>query len=182
MRKFFFLLFAFCTISVSARTSAYYNVRAGVEYAPTISHGEADFGFAFMFQPNICFGNQKQFTFSPTLQYDVTVGEEVSHRIHVPLLLGYRVRMGERSFFVPKIGPTLGYSTTTDNGDSDGISSALIGPYVDLCFELHRFVLGLGGYYSFISGDAYKNGPYGRYLYHSGHNAYALTLSFGYKF
>lgn len=165
MRKIFFVLFALCAFTVNSHAITYYNVRGGIGYEPTLKYADPDIGIALMFQPNICFGKQKNIVFSPTLQFDVTVGEDVSFRPMLPLLIGYRVRLGDRTLFVPKIGPMVGYGIRASSSHGNTV---LVGPYVDLCFEIHRFVIGLNSYYSFSGNDA-NGGP-------------NLHITFGYKF
>lgn len=247
-----FILFFLSVISVNAR-STYFNVRVGGglrgDYKtpgsyvdPSLPELTSTGGLTFIFQPNIMFGSDKRFVFSPTLQYDFgfNTGDhnDYSHQISVPLLVGYRIKIGNGSFFVPKIGPVVGYfikggsrfsarSSWSDDWKYGGVSNGtgrdgdgeyflykdgyvtsgtvkgdfVIGPYIDLCFEIKRFVVGLNAYYSFTSRDIEwtrnHTGDYKVYVkdaskveltpsyttsgsisYHS----YALSISFGYKF
>ncbi len=247
MKKIFSILFCvFCAVTAGAKTTYYFNARIGGGLAsgfdaPKKLNGAIlgpDPGATVMFQPNICVGSKKQFVLAPTLQYEVsgfTTDLHMDHVISVPLLFGYRVRMGNGIFFVPKIGPTLGYLISSSGKDylgfggiippgyveewtssySDNLGSGvmavfreknsfIIGPYLDLAFEIKRFVIGLSGYYSITSQEmgvekyVYDNaGIYGYFTSYtligglssneensslSAFHHYGMYLTFGVKF
>ncbi len=215
MKKIFSILFLVCcTVTTNAR-STYFNVRVGGGMASSIDApkkiGETiigpNAGACFIFQPNICVGSKKQFVLAPTLQYEACgfASDIFDHVISVPLLFGYRMRIGNGIFFVPKVGPTFGYLFTSAK-DIDGTvwvenhqysenitvyrdaNCFIVGPYADLAFEIKRFVIGLNGYYSITSQDVamYKSvnilSSADENSSLSAFHHYCMYLTFGVKF
>lgn len=204
-----FVLLLLSAITVSARTT-YFNVRVGGGLTSGIdAPGKIDDailrpagGVTFMFQPNILIGGSKKFVLAPSLQYEYAgLGDEIrDHVVSLPILFGYRIKLSDGIFFVPKAGPTLGYRisnhrTIYNNFDiSKEKEHFIAGAYLDLCFEIKRFVIGLNGYYSFTSQEIVLNdiNTYfiSKHLLSSStegsslspFHSYGLFMTFGYKF
>ena len=203
------MLFLLSVVTVSAR-SAYFNVRVGGGMTSGINApGKINDailrpagGVTFMFQPNILLGNSKKFVLAPSLQYEYAgIGETVrDHVVSIPILFGYRVKLSDGIFFVPKVGPTLGCRissrrTIYNNFDiSKEKEHFIAGAYLDLCFEIKRFVIGLNGYYSFTSQEIVLNDINTYFISQhqlssstegsslSPFHSYGLFMTFGYKF
>lgn len=133
------LLFVFATINVSAQVT--YNLRAGYG-GVAFDTSKYDYGDTFVehglstgFQANIPINYDNTLTFSPTLL--LTLSDEVYASI--PLYLGYKVPIGYRTIFFPKIGPVAHYGH--DRG---------VGVSTELSFERKHLVFVAN--YSFIGG------------------------------
>lgn len=87
--------------------------------------------------------------------------------------MGYRKRIGNNCLFVPKVGVAGGYFSLSDYDDA-----FLVGPSIDLAFELKHFVIGLTGFYSInTTTDTYSG--------HGGDddcNIPMVSLTLGYTF
>ena len=124
---------AVTAIGASAQNT--YNVRVGGVaiqdfYLPTVI-GQANFSLK----------NGSLWTFSPAVQFSTDVNN-ISTLAHFNI--GYRTKIGDHSLFVPKIGIALGHNTY----DIDYEGTFLVGPSIDLAFELKHIVIGLTGFYS----------------------------------
>lgn len=75
----------------------------------------------------------KKFTFSPSILVASDFFEALL--VEVPLHVGYKVPMGIRSLFIPKVGPMLGY---------DSYSGAFMcGLSSEFAFEIKHFILAI---------------------------------------
>lgn len=149
-------------MAMGANAQITWNVRAG---AGVGSHdNKEDLAFSLFTQSNIPFSNNQIWTFSPTIQIAPVVDGEPL--LCLPLLFGYKNILGNHSFIIPKLGPFIGYDT---NG------AFMVGPSVELAFEIKHFVVALNGVFSFTPTE-YDDHPTREY------NPYNFTLSIGYKF
>lgn len=253
-KNLLFVLMMLCALTAGARTTTFnFRVGGGLISGYDFPRYESDVvpvpetgvkgGVTFMFQPNILFGANKQWVFAPTLQYELgNLGSNHSgmfHNIFLPILVGYRVTLGNSCIFVPKIGPVIGYTLRDDEhfdsdyatrdwpsytypqnysfiteryhvSDGEMKNSFNAGLYLDLCFEIKKFIVALNGYYGFTSTDitwtehhevikttaTYKRERYssGSYVYQDdklvdtttdfkkSYTPYSLFVTFGYKF
>ena len=97
---------------------------------------------------------ESKFTFSPTVisiiggktVYDHYYNEDVKFTtINLPLYIGYKMKLSGNRYFVPKVGPYIGYLHTKecyDNYSNDGVR---FGPSAELAFELNHFIVALSG-------------------------------------
>lgn len=201
------MLFLLSVVTVSAR-SAYFNVRVGGGITSGITApGKIDDailrpagGVTFMFQPNILLGGSKKFVIAPSLQYEYAgLGDEIrDHVLSAPILFGYRIKLSDGIFFVPKVGPTLGCRFSNHRTIYQYICVSkekeqfIAGAYLDLCFEIRRFVIGLNGYYSFTSQEIILSDNFSTKSYIlsssdagsslSPYHPYGLFMTVGYKF
>lgn len=193
MKKLLILALLLGTVAASAR-STIWNIRVGGGLQSNyktygVGYGDRIIGPApgveFLLQPNIALGEKKKWVFAPSLQVGIACEAEYATQFSMPLLFGYRIKMGNRSMFVPKVGPYVGYCIKPGN--------VVAGPMLDLAFEFGRFVMGIDAYYSFLSGNA-------EYYYYSfrwigsfrtdgsmieaksKYNPYGINISFGVKF
>lgn len=154
MKKFIsILLVALMAMGAEAQVTG--NVRLG---GGTIGSVDGRFGIAALaLEANISFGANRRGVFSPSLllgsQFKTKDSE--SNAFVIPLHLGYKFVIGDGAMFIPKIGPAAGICC--DN--------FVLGPSVELAFEVKHFVIAGNGFYGF--GDERGNG-------------FLLTL--GYKF
>lgn len=87
-------------------------------------------GAAFILEANI--GRRgKKFVFSPSALIASDFTE--TWLVEFPLLFGCKVPMGNRSLFIPKVGPMLGYETWNEK--------FMCGPSVELAFEIKHFIV-----------------------------------------
>ncbi len=156
------LAMAITAIGASAQNT--YNVRIGGtimdEYTTLTT----------MTQANISLKNVGLWVFSPTVQFATDGG---SKAIMLHANMGYRTRIGNNCLFVPKVGVAGGYFSLSDYDDA-----FLVGPSIDLAFELKHFVIGLTGFYSInTTTDTYSG--------HGGDddcNIPMVSLTLGYTF
>lgn len=140
MKKLLFVL-AVLLVAMSANAQVTWNVRAGggvfqTEYYNYHYHyGYYDWErdnvpcAALALQVNMPFKRTSRFTFSPTFM--AACSRE--NRIEFPLYLGYKLPIGNRSLFFPKIGPMVGYDVRA--------KSAISGPSMELAFEIEHFIV-----------------------------------------
>ena len=136
------LVIAVSVISAKAQTTM--NVRAGYGY-----NTDAD-GVTGIFQVNMPFKTGNRWTFSPSLQLDMAIEpyeNKGSQNILVPLLLGYKIKLGNGLLF-PKLGPAVGYDVFSDPGFNVGISE-------EWAYEYKHFVVALNAYSSFTEVSRY---------------------------
>ena len=140
--KKFLLSLAMAITAIGASAQNTYNVRVGGavlnEYA----------AFTTMAQANISLKNVSLWTFSPAVQLAIDEDDIVA-MLHANM--GYRTRIGNNCLFVPKVGVAGG---SIDN-EYDGVF--IIGPSIDLAFELKHFVIGLTGFSSIYQGKYWDN-------------------------
>lgn len=136
-----FILMVFTIMAIGASAQVTYNVRAGIGDMDVISDGldnsvETIFSYGVMAQANIPFNKYGKFSFSPTVLFLTDMDYE---ELYVPLLLGYKIGIGHKKLFFPKIGPSLVYADYHES---------LLGITTDLAFELNHLVVGVFGCYS----------------------------------
>ena len=139
------LVMVFLTISANSQVT--WNVRAGwgafqTEYS---NYGYYYNGYyydyyhnydseavpcaALALQVNIPFKRTSRFTFSPTFMAACSY----ESRIEFPLYFGYKVPIGNRNLFFPKLGPMVGYDVCT--------AYPISGPSMELAFEIKHFIV-----------------------------------------
>lgn len=162
------LMMAVTAIGASAQNT--YNVRVGGVaiqdfYLPTVI-GQANFSLK----------NGSLWTFSPAVQFSTDL-YNISTLAHFNI--GYRTTIGDHSLFVPKIGIALGHNTY----DIDYEGTFLVGPSIDLAFELKHIVIGLTGFYSITKakGKTYSYSSYDSYCYDDA-AVPMVSLTLGYTF
>lgn len=162
--KKFLLSLAMAITAIGASAQNTYNVRIGGtimdEYTTLTT----------MTQANISLKNVGLWVFSPAVQFATDGG---SKAIMLHANMGYRTRIGNNCLFVPKVGVAGGYFSLSDYDDA-----FLVGPSIDLAFELKHFVIGLTGFYSI-------NTTTDTYLGHGGDddcNIPMVSLTLGYTF
>ena len=158
---------AVTAIGASAQNT--YNVRVGGVvmqdyYLPTV-----------MGQANFSLKNGSLWTFSPAVQSSTDL-YNISALAHFNI--GYRTIIGDHSLFVPKIGIALGYNTY----DTDYEDTFLVGPSIDLAFELKHFVIGLTGFYSITKAKGDWYGSYDNPNYYDDAAVPMVSLTLGYTF
>lgn len=161
------LMMAVTAIGASAQNT--YNVRVGGVvmqdyYLPTV-----------MGQANFSLKNGSLWTFSPAVQSSTDL-YNISALAHFNI--GYRTIIGDHSLFVPKIGIALGYNTY----DTDYEDTFLVGPSIDLAFELKHFVIGLTGFYSITKAKGDWYGSYDNPNYYDDAAVPMVSLTLGYTF
>lgn len=162
--KKFLLSLAMAITAIGASAQNTYNVRIGGtimdEYTTLTT----------MTQANISLKNVGLWVFSPAVQFATDGG---SKAIMLHANMGYRTRIGNNCLFVPKVGVAGGYFSLSDYDDA-----FLVGPSIDLAFELKHFVIGLTGFYSInTTTDTYSG--------HGGDddcNIPMVSLTLGYTF
>ncbi|MGM9679551.1 MAG: hypothetical protein ACI3X7_07260 [Bacteroidaceae bacterium] len=161
MKKIIFsLVMALMTISANAQIT--WNVRAGGGFldspyinldSPYINNEECTFGsgcFAIVLQENVpLIKRTSKFTFSPTLIADFSSED---FQVSFPLYLGYKIRIGNRTLFFPKIGPMLGFSSYY--GD------AMLGMSLESAFEIKHFIVAADFNFNFNTGSYSENGVF----------------------
>ena len=154
MKKILFsLVMALMTISANAQIT--WNVRAGGGFleSPYINNEECTFGsgcFAIVLQENVpLIKRTSKFTFSPTLIADFSIED---FQVSFPLYLGYKIRIGNRTLFFPKIGPMLGFSSYY--GD------AMLGMSLESAFEIKHFIVAANINYNFNTGGSADIGAF----------------------
>lgn len=161
------LMMAVTAIGASAQNT--YNVRVGGVvmqdyYLPTV-----------MGQANFSLKNGSLWTFSPAVQFSTDL-YNISALAHFNI--GYRTIIGDHSLFVPKIGIALGHNTY----DFEYEGSFLVGPSIDLAFELKHFVIGLTGFYSITKAKGDWYGSYDNPNYYDDAAVPMVSLTLGYTF
>ena len=130
------LVMVFLTISAKAQVT--WNVRAGggvfqteAEVSGYKDRIHVERGCAALaLQVNIpLFKRTSNFAFSPS--FIAGVGGET--RMEFPLYFGYKVPIGNRSLFFPKLGPMAGYDICA--------GCAMCGPSMELAFEIKHFIV-----------------------------------------
>lgn len=136
-----FILMVFTIMAIGASAQVTYNIRAGIGGVNTYTdivyyhyYGDLEMGISYgvMAQANIPFYKHGKLSFSPTVLLDLSDYKE----LYVPLLLGYKIGIGHKKLFFPKIGPSL-INTDANN--------AIYGITTDLAFEFNHLVIGVFG-------------------------------------
>lgn len=139
-----FILMVFTIMAIGASAQVTYNIRAGIGGMNTITKDddyyyygdynlEMGISYSVMAQANIPFYKHGKLSFSPTVLLDLS---EDYKELYVPLFLGYKIGIGHKKLFFPKIGPSLVY---TDDHE------AICGITTDLAFEFNHLVIGVFG-------------------------------------
>ena len=141
-----FVLMVFTIMAIGASAQVTYNVRAGIGGMNT--HTEDSFDYPYwdhhcdlemtfscgvMAQANIPFNKHGKFSFSPTVLLDLS---EEYKELYVPLFLGYKIGIGHKKLFFPKIGAAFVYTNCNE---------AQWGVTTDLAFEFNHLVIGVFG-------------------------------------
>ena len=140
---------------VSAKGQVTWNVRAGVGgfsvyyYIDSEYYGNDEMwpGFAFVGQVNIPFTRTSTFSLSPS--FALGVGGEAGH-VAFPIHVGKKIILGNRQIFYPKVGLVGGY-----DGDH-----GILGPSVELAFELKHFVMAFNYYVGLIDEHGPQHGVF----------------------
>lgn len=160
MKKLFITLFL-AVMAIGANAQVTWNVRAGVALANVDvrayrgKHNGSHMGVtpALAIGCNIPIGESK-FTFSPTVisiiggktDYDYDDYDVKFTTINLPLYIGYKMQLsGNRNFFVPKVGPYIGYLHTKESYNNCPNDDVRFGPSAELAFELNHFIVALSG-------------------------------------
>ena len=159
-------------MAISAKAQVTWNVRAGggvfqTEYEEMSYYFDGYYNYywegenvpcaALALQVNIPFKRTSRFTFSPTFMAACSY----ESRIEFPLFFGYKVPIGNRNLFFPKIGPMVGCDVCT--------GYAMCGPSLELAFEIKHFIVAANVSVDCVMSDA-GSADVGGYL------------TFGYKF
>lgn len=137
---------------VSAKGQVTWNLRLGAgafsvcyeDYYDYDCYYELEAGAAIVGQVNIPFSRTSTFTFSPSFVLGIGGAGQIAFPIHV----GKKVIFGDRKVFFPKIGFVGGY----DFWDYGG---GIVGPSIELAFELKHFVMAYNYYVGLIDGASH---------------------------
>lgn len=171
MKKLIFLMLLLCS-SLAGNAQASFSVRTGF--------GLESAGMPSIYaniNSNISLGLASHWIFSPGVsgQFDP---DEGSWDIYVPLQFGYKSRLGKTSYFIPKIGLSLGYHTCYGSYyEPEGFG---FGPHAELGFEFGHFTIGLDGFVSLCDVDSSYDSTYGGY--HFSETPFGAHLNIGIKF
>ena len=132
----------FTIMAIGASAQVTYNIRAGIGGMNTYTNDhslysydydiEMGISYGVMAQANIPFYKHGKLSFSPTVLLDLSDYKE----LYIPLLLGYKIGIGYKKLFFPKIGASLIYKEGNE---------AIYGITTDLAFELNNLVIGVFG-------------------------------------
>lgn len=171
MKRIFFISMFAILATCSVNAQATFNVRAGVcLHQSADEHDEVMGGGQFVFQSNIPFGVNQDWTFSPALEVKVQFAQSEEVHLVLPLQLGHKFVMGHRNLFIPKVGLALGFASGRE-------SAAIVGPNMELAFEFGHFIVAVDGYYSINKPDDTVSG-----FTYEHKNPFSAGISFGYKF
>lgn len=160
--KRLFTIMAIALMAICANAQTTWNIRVGTglsayvdyyDYYWEETYNEAS--FSIITQANIAFDAGSRFTYSPTLSIANGVDSE-EPSVFLPMLFGYKIGMGHKKLFFPKIGPVVGYC----DGEFVGIS-------YDMAFEINHFVIAATANFSI---DGFEE------------RGTAFYATFGYKF
>lgn len=166
MKKIIFAVF-FALMAVGANAQVTFNVRVGAGLG-TDHHGESGMQGVAQIQSNIPFSIASQFVFSPSVKFATEFDDALS--LYAPITLGYKLPMGGRNIFIPRVGVAAGCELS--EGDM------IVGPTVGFDFEISHIVVGVNGYYSLV--EAENENKYYDYFNHFNHCSINFTV--GYKF
>lgn len=160
MKKYLIILvLAFCA-AVQSNAQTTWNVRAGGGLFPSVWEDYWDYSSYFGFGPmvsletNIPFAKASQWCISPSIIVATNI-EDVE--LSLPILMGYKLPVGNSGIFIPKVGPFVGYIDDED--------PVIFGPSVELAYEYKHFITALNASLDVIE----ITGPH-------------VFLSIGYKF
>ncbi len=145
-------------MAIGAEAQVTWNVRAGGGVIEDY-YGDPMVSARIFVQSNIPISGDKRWVFSPTFGFASEFSG--SYHIDLPLYMGYKIPIGERTFFVPKIGPVLGIEANS--------GTFIAGPSVEFSFEIDHFVIAASGYCSLVKSYYYNT-------------VYDFSLTLGYKF
>lgn len=158
MKKLIFAMLLLCSgLCTSAQTT--WSLRAGAGIGSVInSYDDLDMSWATVVNvnSNISLKRGSGWIFSPGLTVNMA---DNNYGVYVPLQFGYKVKMGERSLFIPKVGFAGGHMSKTQ---------AIAGPCGELGFEIKHFTVGLDFYYSVVTNHS--------------NNDFGFHFLLGYKF
>lgn len=161
MKKIIFAVFlAFMTVGANAQVT--YNVRVGAGLG-TNAFGDYKKKSVAQIQSNIPFSIASQFVFSPSVKLEEDEAEFLS--LYAPITLGYKLPMGGRNIFIPRVGVAVGCELDQGN--------MIIGPTVGFDFEISHFVVGVNGYYSLVEAEGECDEDF---------NHCSINFTVGYKF
>lgn len=159
MKKLFITLFL-AVMAIGANAQITWNVRAGVALANADYDRWTNFGSGAGVAPSLVVGcnipiGESKFTFSPTV-ISVIAGKgdhiyggnsDVKFTtINLPIYIGYKMQLSSyRNFFVPKIGPYIGYLHSKETYYNESTDGVRFGPSAELAFELNHFIVALSG-------------------------------------
>lgn len=160
MKKFLIILFlAFCA-AVQSNAQMTWNVRAGGGLVSSVYedywdyYSECSFGPMVSLETNIPFAKGSQWCISPS----IIVASDMEYvELSLPILMGYKLPVGNSGLFIPKVGPFVGYVDDED--------PVIFGPSVELAYEFKHFITALNASLDVIE----SIGPH-------------VFLSIGYKF
>lgn len=159
MKKLFITLFL-AVMAIGTNAQVTWNVRAGVALA------NVDVKLSWMLRgsdmgvtPALAIGcnipiAESKFTFSPTVisiiggktDYYYYGDNDVKFTtINLPLYIGYKMKLSGNRYFVPKVGPYIGYLHTKDDYKGGQNDAVRFGPSAELAFELNHFIIALSG-------------------------------------
>lgn len=160
MKKLIFLMLLLCS-SLAGNAQASFSVRIGYG----LRSAETPSIYANI-NSNISLGLGSHWIFSPSVsfQFDPDL-DEGSWDIYVPLQFGYKSRLGRTSYFIPKLGISLGYHILPSYFDSDSFYRGFgFGPHAELGFEFGHFTIGFDGFFSLFEVERGSTLPYGAHL------------------
>lgn len=160
MKKLFITLFL-AVMAIGANAQVTWNVRAGVALAnvDVTNHREWNYGSQMGVTPALAIGcnipiGESKFTFSPTVisiiggktdyYYDGNYDVKFT-TINLPLYIGYKMKLNGNRYFVPKVGPYIGYLHTKEYYNLHSNDGVRFGPSAELAFELNHFIVALSG-------------------------------------
>ena len=159
------LAMAMTAIGASAQNT--YNVRVGGGFSTNDL-----FSATVMGQANFQFKGGSPWIFSPAMQVAADFDDLITVMAYANM--GYRLIIGDGCLFVPKVGIGSGYSDASF--DRNGYEAGyLVGPSIDLTFELKHFVIGLTGFYSL-------NKVWDSWEDYEQYNFSMISLTLGYTF
>ena len=135
---------------VSAKGQVTWNLRLGAgafsvsayEYDDYYEYDYLSGGAAIVGQVNVPFSRTSTFTFSPSFVLGIGGAGHIAFPIHV----GKKVIFGDRKVFFPKIGFVGGY-------DFWDLGRGIVGPSIELAFELKHFVMAFNYYVGLMDGS-----------------------------
>lgn len=139
MKKFLIILFlAFCA-AVQSNAQMTWNVRAGGGLVYPVYedywdyYSECRFGSMVFLETNIPFAKGSQWCISPSI---IVGSDRNDHDVmSLPILMGYKLPVGNSGLFIPKVGPFVGFIDDED--------PVLFGPSVELAYEYKHFITAL---------------------------------------
>lgn len=136
---------------VSAKGQVTWNLRLGAGAFSVCyeDYYDLEAGAAIVGQVNIPFSRTSTFTFSPSFVLGIGGAGQIAFPIHV----GKKVIFGDRKVFFPKIGFVGGY-------DFWDYGRGIVGPSIELAFELKHFVMAFNYYVGLIDEHGPQHGVF----------------------